>query len=570
MKIKNSIKYALAASVMLWAAACTGENDPDGAKPGGPTSDGKVQITVQLDPANFTKPVVSRAGSPIPNPYETTVESILVLICEGDDIDDALCVEAFFAELNGNTMTLSLTPRSGPVWFAFVGNLISEEYLELVDQEIEGGRNQLAQEGLANGYINLGIYSAESAAGMASGNVWSVTCANPNNHPAPFLNYTEGIREMIPMCTVLKSEQGVYPGMQLPGGKLKLTRLTAKVTVESMDEDFEPVSISLHNTPTYGTWFRMTSTIPNISGAGTIQHDYDPSLVVPGTEMALYPFESSKENPSGLLLKARYNGEEYYYPMQFISGGSFIDIRRNHHYKFVIKEGFEGLRYDEIDWNNLGVLFDNLNSENYFRVDVVDMSTHTMIAERDYFMGVSNEELIVMAERGVEINDILAATVTTNFSYQLDTSDQHIYEEQVTIEDENHNLNLPYSLDDVGSTDIWISIPADVNEGKITISVGNLTRNVHIKRVSPWTFTEAGYLLGTDILHAAVEESGEDEWLIGFSTNPGGKPEPILTRNSKGKVYMHTKNVEGNCDATFFYTREGGGRTKVLASVRPS
>lgn len=570
MNIKKIIKYAFAASAVLWTAACMRDAEPSPARLG-PATDGKVAVSLPIDMTDFTKPVVTRADA-IPNPNETSLETVLIYVFEGDDRNSAMFAEMTFAEIEGNTLKFLATPRQGPVWIAVVANQWSlEEHQDAIEHMAGGDEKEYlailneiwAGQDLETICLNtFDVIPSFYYDGMDE----SLNILN-----GAYLNYKDNEDGPsscpILMTSLFKSEDGVHAGMQPPGGTLKLKRVTAKVTVESQDADFVPVSMMLYNTPLMGTIFRFTDHIPDAAGQPVTQA-YDPGLINPGIAMALYPFEAPKTNPPLLFLTALYKGTKYTYILPFNDAdGDPVDIIRNRHYKFVIDEGSEGIYGFDIESGNLAGYLAMISQVD-FRIDVTDMNGHSIISNGDYFLGVSNDELLVMGETGIQLKNIHAVTVTTNFSYEWNVSDRHLFEnETMIVDNDTYCLKLPQP-GEVESTDIMISLPAYVNTGKLTIRVGDLEKTVTVKRVPPYSYSEKGYLLGTDILHAEVDEQGSNDWLRGFSTaEESGSAEPVLTRSAKGPVYMQTKNWKGLRDASFYYTREGGGRTKVVASV---
>lgn len=209
-----------------------------------------------------------------------------------------------------------------------------------------------------------------------------------------------GDGEMIPMSSLIEVSQ-IDSTTKIEGnggGPLLLARVVAKMTLANKSADFELKGITaVVNAPRQGRLHKLgLSIMDNTSNLTEYRHDAtylmpivttEPTSDGQITEAPVYMYESGMQNNTYLIIQGAYEGRDYYYKMVLVDDGlQPMELWRNRSYAFTINR-VKGRGYDTVEDAKAGKA-SNIDLGASILVD--DSNSYEIIANNDYFLGVSN------------------------------------------------------------------------------------------------------------------------------------------------------------------------------------
>lgn len=337
-----------------------------------------------------------------------------------------------------------------------------------------------------------------------------------------------GTDENIPMSYLLEVDKidNTLKIESSEGGSLLLTRTVAKMIIVNKASDFELKGImAVVNVPRQGRLHNSDNFVTgNTSNLTEYQHDalYSSPLIIAdpvsggqSTELhPIYVYESCKQDEMSVIIQGMYQGRTYYYKMAIVDNGvQPIDLIRNCAYTFTINR-VKGPGYDTVEDAKVSKA-SNMGLDYTILVD--DSDSYEIIANNDYYLGVSNSVFI--------------AYVTSE--------NQERYEAFKIITDCEVNFpdsrNITDNSGQVGGN-LSLFAPAD---GKIPI-VGSSTSNPRI--------TPVEVNIGSQLMQ--YEEGGDG----GFNVNAYIT---LKLGNLEKQVWIRQRNVIPAAGATLKYMPVG-------------
>lgn len=243
----------------------------------------------------------------------------------------------------------------------------------------------------------------------------TVPLASPQT-TVPFVGGT------IPMSAIVELAGGIGPSTIIPD--IEIGRPVAKVTVQNTDTndidgvagpDFSLTGITaVINTPRQARLYNRTSSqaYNTVSGGTNLieyrtDASYSADIAPAGTESTatnpVYLFDSetaADKNNTYIIIRATYRGEEMFYKMAFVDNDSGhanferpLNVVRNTSYEFVIT-AVDGRGYSSVAD---AMLSKPSNTNLKYTVRVTDSSSFEIMANNDYYVGVTNSHFEVYA-----------------------------------------------------------------------------------------------------------------------------------------------------------------------------
>jgi len=515
--------------------SCTDEsisNQPDIIIP-----DGKVRLELKLDKGDYILPTNRNTESEMG-------DNVWVLVFEGVQKENAVFKEMAKASVAGGSLFVMLTKSTAHSHVLAIVNVPDNYYNN--DSDIEEPFNQK----------KVTTALAGKTLGQSQDILLTSLLAEPTATAVPYAG------QAIPMSGLAEVPGGIDENTVLSNestNKLHLTRMVAKTDVSNTSENFELISAAIINTPRQGSLFRLNTDVDTHINRLTDYPETAPSTPV-------YLYESAAENNTSVIVKGKYKGGEYYYKLGFTDkSGNLMDIHRNKYYKFQItsitgpgKTTFESARKEA-----------PLNVS--YHIDVLDDTSHDIISNGKYYLGVSNSELFVYGE-GAQ-SDIIAFTINTDATAAMGIVTNTVTAEGagLTVTHPVNSLNLSTSSVP-GSTDVQIALSPNFESGVINIQLGNLVKTVKISRRAPLSYTGVEMIDGSYVSAVITGKGNGEEWLSLSADAIQSSAEEISLSNP-GPVYiMAPSNIaasNGNkrTGGEFFLVgNNDSGRIKYLIS----
>lgn len=275
------------------------------------------------------------------------------------------------------------------------------------------------------------------------------------------------------------------------GNKLEMTRNRAKVSVTNSASNFTPTRYRVYGTATMGSVAPVEATeMPNVKEGDPC----DKVSALTNIDNEVYLFETAKEtgdNPDcRIVIEGTYNTKTYYYPIAFRtrsgSGSSDkpngytytpIDILRNHHYKVNITE------VRGAGWNSEAEA-KAAKPDNRLTVEIVDddMAIDDVIADSDNLLGVCNDITV-----GADITDVPLRIVSTYTTVSLKSETAGTADDWCTVGDKAVSSSKDPASDNLyifqTSATLTANPKADTRQVTVTVTAGNLTRNIVITQL---------------------------------------------------------------------------------------
>lgn len=288
------------------------------------------------------------------------------------------------------------------------------------------------------------------------------------------------------------------------GTSLKLVRTIAKMSIVNKDDTFVFEGImSVANVPRQGRIHKLGSGImDNRTHLTTYRKDASHSqpiitAIANSTETTpVYLYESNIQNNTYFIIRGTYNSQSYYYKMAIVnSTQQSIDIVRNASYTFNIIKA-KGPGYDTME-DAIASTPSNTNLD--YRMTVDDGESYEIMANNDYYLGVSNSVYIVyggtddygyLYEVFRVITDCTTTFPTSNHMVEENREDvafgfgEHIRVKEIPIVESsssNPRITPVHAYITTWLQSYEEGIPNRKN-AYITLTLGNLKKKVHIRQ----------------------------------------------------------------------------------------
>ena len=292
-------------------------------------------------------------------------------------------------------------------------------------------------------------------------------------------------------------------------GALLLTRAVARIAVVNTADNFELNGImALFNVPRQGQLHNYSNSIMNNTSNLTEYQgasDYSTPLVAASVvtegqstnSNPIYIYESNTLNNTYMIIQGKYDNKDYYYKMAIVDKNlNAIDLSRNKSYTFTIIKA-KGPGYDTMADAKVAK---PSNVDLDFKIIVDDGDSYEIIANNDYYLGVSNSVYITYSD----VDNIYNA-------FDLITDCTKVFPDTRNITDNRGEVSGAFSLSSpvdgkipvvtggVASPRIttvrvftytWLMYfengqfenGVEKNNAYITLKLGNLEKQVHIRR----------------------------------------------------------------------------------------
>ena len=308
-----------------------------------------------------------------------------------------------------------------------------------------------------------------------------------------------GAGETIPMTHLLEVDKIDYTTRieHSDGSSLLLVRSVAKIVIANNASNFELKGVTaVVNVPRQGQLHNLGGAImSNASNLTEYRFDTANQSTLP-----VYMYESGTQNDTYFIIQGRYENQDYYYKMAIIDDAFLpMDIRRNCEYTFTINTA-KGRGYDTIEDAKESKAS---NTALDYRVLVDDSHSYEIMANNDYYLGVSNSVFIAYTTHAGELRDYEAFRLTTDCRVDFPDTGT-ITDNAAEIAPGSFGLGAPARIPIVtGSTTDPLMTPVTVkvsnwlmwyeygiwgDDGKmrenayITLKLGNLEKQIHIRQ----------------------------------------------------------------------------------------
>lgn len=495
--------------------------------------DGRVVYSLHTTAPDFARPV-TRNGTANEDAAEGDLW-VFVFDATTANPDDGLFVEAVKASdheavgTGASKRTITLSTRTTPVTLIVLDNTPTDYYPG-------SGSTDVPITDAASWGLTAGTTKLSDARTMIN----TVRLATPSVSHVP---YTVPVPQSIPL-SIEKSYPKLDPSIDLgtEASPLGLKRVVARLTVK---KDFTSVTgnantppfalkgATVYNTPRNASLFPVHksnagnltnyigSTGSEITGIAAATNDDTAT-----TPIYLYPSaEADAANQPFVLIQADYNNDGYdtYYKLAIAPAGKPVGrVERNTDYRLLIKS-CTGRGYTTITEAAA-----NPPSNLIATIEVTDLSSHDIIDNGQYYIGVDASE--------VYIYDYITTTISNFPLFTL----THNAPTSVTLRTISHDAGPTLTgLTAFPSAGTTTTITANLSSAfkgcTITIKLGNLSKTIKVTRGRMDAHSLNGALLGKGFLYAGHEGSDAQTW-------------HSLTTSSLGSLDPSTKVNYGNLD----------------------
>ncbi|WP_295938589.1 hypothetical protein [uncultured Alistipes sp.] len=498
MTIYNNIIKILAAISLVLMSSCADDIGYTQPVPPGPGSD-KVRIEVFTRSQNFDKPTTRNGG----DQSGTIEKNPFVLVFNGAGAS-ATFVEAVqvieFSGINKRYVTLTRQP-SGNYEILFLANNLTHFYFE-------GVRHEFTED-------NLNLYLSGETLSSVSEKLLSDKLDTPRQTNSPYVNSSwSHLQPMTGRMTVSGAAIDENTKLGEPQGQgsgpIIMTRGISKIQIESTLTNFTLTGIvCIKNVPTQGEIYNYDGVVPSgielteMAKDDTYTTDiisigeYGPTQANYGDE--LYFYEASAANSTYFILRGEYTADfgngsetrEYYYKMAIVDGsGSYFDLIRNHRYTFQITT-VRGPGYETIEQAITGEPSNTTVLE--LTVITVDLSSHHIVTNGNYYLGVSNLRYVVYSDAAGPHH---AFSISTDY-FTADGRTPVVNYIRPSAGITCNGTAIPSTTTPSNQFDVKITFAAGTSIGTIEVGIGDLTRTVNVEK--KWSAT------GQEVIPSAGE-----------------------------------------------------------------
>ena len=397
-----------------------------------------------------------------------------ILVFTGGDgtAGNAVFAEAAQANINvGNKSYVLLRPQSGKSWVLILANPQDKFYVGSMsyDFSVDNFNDLFTNKTLTN------VTALLSAMPMTAGVVV--------NAP-PFVN------KMLPMSYLYEATEGINVNTKIGTSTvpLELTRAVAKIVVKSTVADFTLSGIhSVYN-------MNKNTVLHNLSGnletaasmVDYIRNDANEDFVSATANVTdpIYVYEAKSGTGAYMIIRAFYKGLESYYKIAIADDElKYIDIKRNHEYRFtIISANFPGFgSYTD------ALLAEPNNLALKCKVEIIDLSSFEIKANSEYYLAVSNRLCMIYDDINSE-HQYLAFTLTTNCTYAHKFSDKSNYIRvtngtMTIVAPASQRISSASDPNTPFTVDVVVKLPTgSIDNSSINIKLGNIEQKVSVIR----------------------------------------------------------------------------------------
>lgn len=560
---RNNLCFLILCVLFNFATSCV-DNDFK-KEPAIDVPDNMVRLNLNTNVGDYAVPSAHTRATADEDEID---DNMWMLIFEGATPESALFTEAVKASVASTGSYVTLTKTVEPCYALVVGNCPEEFYHAAIDD------NQLMNpQTLKTAFSNRTLTDSPDI-------LWTTLLARPSVGAVPYIG------KCVPMAAIIEIPGGITDGTILanaPGGRLNLKRLVAKADVTSTAADFELSGATVINAPANGCFFGEST---ELAGTDKLTHYLATDTPDPVSGIAsavwdsqadeyttrhapIYLYESSTENNTSLIIKGKYNGEAYYYKLGFHDpSGQAMDILRNKHYKFQITS-ISGPGKTTLDE---AMTAPPINIS--YHIVVTDDTSHDIISNGKYYLGLSNSELVVCGEG--EQQDIIAFTVNTDATTLSGNIQNSITGQGVGLTlinpVSNGAINLSTSPSSPGTTEVRVTLSSLFESGVITVQLGNLVKKVQVTKRLPLSYSGSEKIEGSFVSGVITEKGLGEEWLS-LSADGTISSGDEINLSAPGAIYiMAPSNVSASGESNrtggeFYLCRNTeDGRVKYLVS----
>lgn len=522
-----------------------------------PLPEGKVRMTLHTNMGSFERPVKTRTGGADEDNMGSNAWVFILERLEPSSPDYTVKTVEKLAMKEGGDVDVIADQTTNPVIVVLLANAPGR----YVDES--GPEQDFSLENLSHITSYSELKQALGTSVLAS--------------PAQSVPYTQG--GVIPMSGEVDLPDGIGRSATV---NLLLRRIVAKITVETgvPSAQFQLLGASVCNAPRSG-WLLPPRTLWRDNSANLTNYDYD-AVACQATQAdskqttvsnPIYIYESRPEEQTAVIIKAIYGGNTYFYKLAMTADYSVISgtdtqvkpknfYYRNFAYKYIITS-VTGGGYSTFQEACDGAPSNNIKSA----IDVIDLTSHDIIDNGEYFLGVSNSSYIIYAT-GSRSN-LVAVAVSTGGNPDLSLTGTVTASEGITV-----TAGSTFSYPDTGR-EIAISVADNFSAGTVTIKIGNLKKTIDVSReyTAPFdgrnisAFGTSDYVVGKI---ESVSDNSAGDW-IGLS--PMAKGLDLGRRelvNNNGGIHIHlsvnwdkSNGVAGRNATLYLSSRTKEGRVKV-------
>ena len=554
--MKRSVRHILSFVILfsLGLSGCVKEQCLDGCPP----TDNTVKLELFTRSNNYGVPV-SRASAQ----EFTAAKDPWVLVFKGTGAT-ATFVEAKQAYVADNRSFIELTEGSGQHQLLVYANTGTGFYIGNTPHawaEFEGSTPP---------------FGTSATLAQVSEAILTAPLSSPQT-TAPFVGGS------LTMGAVVQLDNGISQNTVIPD--INLGRTVAKVIVKNTDTsdtdgdsqaDFSLTGITaVINTPKQGRWHSLTTdpAYNTVSGGTNLieyrtDDSYAADIAPAGTESTadnpIYLYESETgtgDNDTYIIIRAMYKGEPLFYKMAFVDdSGSQLNILRNTEYEFTILS-VNGRGYSSVaDAMQSRPSNTNLN----YAVTVTNTSSYEIMANNDYYVGVTNSHFEVYAPAD-GTSEHTAFTLVTDYKGPTPfptknhvkslTTGMTVSTEAIPV-----NTTAPF--------DVKVKLSAGFSEGRIELHLGSLKKIITVRRHDPVSNTIISSFIpdegGTPYSYVSAYVDGypmsgdtpqASYWL---QLSPGGQAvrnDPHRIFADDGNIDLHVGSNPGNAGDVYVSTK---------------
>lgn len=557
MNIKNILKIFPITCLLM--ASCSNELDDDGEGKG--VDNGKKARIEIFTNADAYQAPVTKIGVADENTVGTTP---WVLVFRGTG-DNAAFFEAQQAVTSGGSTYVNLTRTTEYCRVMIIGNA--------------PGRFNNGSGNVVFNEANLITFCTAKTFTQVADGLLTETLDSPQQ-TVPYAPTVSDPSPLIPMSgtTVLYGiDQNTTIGTV--SNKISLVRIIAKVTVKSESPDFILMGATVINTPRNARFYQSSSSsYKNNSSNLTNFLNTSSSEPVIGIAYAeqnntenvcpIYIYEARKEENTSVIVQGIFNNAMYYYKLVFKNENATMDILRNKHYRFIIKN------VSMAGYSTLAEAMNAAPANMQYDILVADLSSHDVIDNGRYFLALSNSEYHVCKDNASSLVNLHAFTAVTNATATMGLTSNSVTSLTSGLTVNTGSLAFSSSESSSRETYILISLAAGFSSGAIKIEFGNLIKTVTVKRQELISTYGGAILLGTEYGIGQIVTPAS--WIT-LSTEQedydwkGTTGDTVINTEENGTIYAQVDfgtGVERAVDIYLGRREPTGGRVKMRFAQR--
>ena len=445
--------------LVIICTACTDYTFTDGAKK---APEGKINVSFNLVCGSFNLPTKEKTAA-----TDSDLDNIWALCFENPNPDtysaNAILREVVQVEQNGSTNSMIITGTDKPTFILFIGN--AGEVIKSNESSLIGKTYQTVLED----YL---VYGSSYSKGI-----------NPLSSPESALPFWDEATHQLNTPVPMFGESAILPSINkdIKLNTIFLSRSVSKVSVNATQaataSNFTLTGVSLANVFSKGLInpVGIESTPVNKSSrinygkmeSGKLQPLLQTIINNSSTDNPLYFFRT--QQPIEVIIRGRFKGksEERFYKVNIKEDKKLCNITYLLNILSVSNNGYATMEEAIAAPGSSGMTVDV----------VVTDDSHEIIANEEFFLGLSNSQYLLFADGAY--NNVTIATISTN---AFNTGKPVPAANISMISGTNMNLVTGQNITS-NSTDIKVNFTADETaEGTIRVTVGTLARDITIKK----------------------------------------------------------------------------------------